>query len=431
MPPRSRRAVLRSAALVLSAIGAGCVTSDNSGTPTDGPATPTHTASTPTEDTPEPTEQFPPDIDERVQELPPGAPPLEPTGEWPSYRFDAGNTGANPDGSGLRDAETYWRLNAGRSATVADGTLYNTFGRDQDHRDLTFRDPATAAVETEAQLVNYGVNPPPVVANGRVFVTTFIEVFCFDAGTGEQLWRGPEMDGIQGRPTVADDAVLVNSGGFDGVDPQLRAFDAETGSERWRYDVGVETKSTPAVGDGLAFVCSGEGLHAVDLASGDEAFVISEERSRWSTPAFHDGTVYSVVPRGRDDRQELVAVDVDEETVLWRASVNDTGPPVVTDEVVYAAGSDGLVALDSDGGVVRSTAIDARPVGLVGDVLYAAYEGRVYALDATEELDRLWSIETESVQVSDTVGRYVHHVTPVDGAVYVSARDAFYGIGPA
>ena len=68
---------------------------------------------------------------------------------------------------------------------------------------------------------------------------------------------------------------------------------------------------------------------------------------------------------------------------------------------------------------------------MVGDVLYAERGGRLYALNTTKELEELWSITTEEVQVSDTVGRIIYHVTPVDDAVYVSARDAFYGIGPA
>lgn len=373
-------------------------------------------------------------VDERVDTQPPGSPGLPSAGEWPSYRFDHGNTGANPDGDGVRDGEEYWRLDAGGPATVANGTLYNTRARGDGPKTLTYRDPATAAVTTRRSLVEYGVNPPPIVAGGRVFVTTFIEAFCFDAASGEQRWRGPEMDGVGGPPTVAEGYVLVTTGGFDGVDPHLRAFDAATGDPVWRYDTGGESDATPAVGDGRVFVTSTEGLHAVDLDSGTEAFVVSDAATDAGSPAVADGTVYAV--RDAEAATELVAVAADDGTVRWRTTVErgDAGVdrvPVVADGTVYALTKDGLAALDTQDGSVRATASEAAlPAGRVGDVLYAVSRGVVFAFDA-ESLDSLWSLRTEDVQVQDTVGRVVYHVTPVDGAVYVSARDAFHGVGPA
>jgi|GEM_PF-3992574 len=55
--------------------------------------------------------------------------------------------------------------------------------------------------------------------------------------------------------------------------------------------------------------------------------------------------------------------------------------------------------------------------------------GTLYAFDATDGTP-LWSHRTAEVQVQDTVGRTIYGVTPVDGAVYVSARDAMHGLGP-
>ena len=104
---------------------------------------------------------------------------------------------------------------------------------------------------------------------------------------------------------------------------------------------------------------------------------------------------------------------------------------MVTDEAVYAVVEDGIAALDrTDGTVQASSFLQARPVAVVGDVLYTARDGRVYALDVANGLDSLWSLTTEEVQVSDDIMRAIRHVTPVDGAVYVSASDAFHGIGP-
>lgn len=406
MPCPSRRSVLQTATTGIGLLGTGCLSSK-----TDEGATPSWT------------------VDERVDTTPPGAPALEATGEWPSYRFDARNTGANSDGTGVRNGTEYWRLNAGGPATIADGTLYNIASRDRETKTLTYRDPATASIKTSSNLVEYGVSHPPVVGDGRVFVTTYVEVFCFDAQNGEQQWRGPAMNGIQGRPTVHEGRVFVNSGGSGDVRPQLRAFEAASGDELWHYDTGDETKSTPAVDEGRVFISSAGGLHALDLASGEEEYVVDTVAEPWATPVVNEGAVYTV--GAVESGYELVALDTANGTARWRVNVETTAPPVVTGEVVYALTGEGLTALDNaDGTVLSSTPREVRPMGLVGDVLYAAGDGTVYALDTANELESLWSLRTAEVQISDTVGRHVYHVTPVNGAVYVSARDAFYGIGP-
>ncbi len=420
--PPTRRHLLKTGGAALVVGLAGCAGDAVESSPT-ATATPTPT---PTETS----DAGYPDVDERVDRLPPGSPALSPAGEWPSYRFDAGNTGANPAGTGLRNGTEYWRLNAGGPASVANGRLSNVFSRDQSPKQLTIRDPATAAIDRQTPLVGYGVTSPPTIADGRVFVTTFIEVFCLDAETGEELWRGPEMDGIQGRPTVHDGVVFVNSGGFDGVEPQLRAFDAETGNEQWRYDVGAETKSTPAVAGDRVLVTGAGGVHAVDRASGDQAFVVPDVASRWGDPVVADGVCYAI--DDGEESQDVVAINIDSRETLWRRAADTDSPPVVAGDRIYL-GSDGQVReLDAtDGSVRRSSGGPGQPVALVGDVLYVTNNGAVRALDLAGDLAELWSLRTEEVQISDTIGRAVYSVTPVDGAVYVSARDAFYGIGPA
>lgn len=430
MARHSRRSVLQNAAVGLSLLGTGCITTSNGGqteTPSDRTSTP--------ERTEKPADEVSTTgystVDERVDTKPPGSPALKPSGAWPALRFDAGNTGWNPDGIGLRDGTTYWRLNAGGPASVSGGTLYNIASRDRETRVVTYRDPATASTKTSSNLVDYGVNQPPVVGNGRVFVTTFIEVFCFDAQSGEQLWRGPQMDGIQSQPTIHEDRVLVNSAGFQNVDPQLRSFDTTSGDELWRYETGQFSDSTPAVADGRVFVSSEGGLHAVDLASGDETFVVPDVAARRSSPVVDGGTVFAISDDSTGGTDELVALDAGDGTERWRVTVGTDSPPVVTDDAVYAFVDEGIAELDrADGSVLASSFERAGPVALVGHVLYAVRDGRVYALDAANDLKSLWSLITEQVQVSDTIGRAVFHVTPVDGAVYVSARDAFYGVGP-
>ncbi|WP_211311963.1 PQQ-binding-like beta-propeller repeat protein [Halarchaeum salinum] len=364
-------------------------------------------------------------IDERETTEPPGQPALSPAGVWPQPRFDAANTATNPDGAGLRDGEQYWRLDAGYTPVVDGGTLYNTYRRDQDHTDLTRRDPATMAVSSRTSLVQYGVNGPPVVADDRVYVSTFIEVFCLAAERDEVLWRGPKMDGVQCPPAVADGVVYVNSGGFEDVPAHLRAFDAASGEERWRYDTAAETKGTPAIADGTVYVAARDGLHAVDATSGERVFHQPAVSESWSTPVAAHGAVYAL---GGENDDSLVAVDAASGDVRWRNALPTA--PVATADALYVGTESGVAALDpADGSIVSRLGGGGTPAALAGDVVYAADRGTLRAIDVNGD-GELWSYETERVQVTDVISQSIGGVTPVDGAVYVNAADGFHGFGP-
>ncbi|GAD51584.1 predicted cell surface protein/ lipoprotein [Halarchaeum acidiphilum MH1-52-1] len=416
--PRTRRHALRALGTGLVAGLAGC-TDDGGTTGTTDTSTETSTTSRGTGA----------GIDERETSDPPGEPALSPSGAWPRPRFDAANTGANPDGAGLRAGEQYWRLDAGGSASVTDAGLYNTSRRAQKYADLTRRDPATMAVESSTRLVQYGVNGPPVAAGGRVYVTTFIEVFYLAADRDAVLWRGPEMDGIQCPPAVADGTVYVSSGGFKDVPAQIRAFDAASGEKQWRYDTGSEAKGTPAVANDTVYVAARDGLHAVDAASGERLFRQSAVSEPWSTPVAAGGAVYAM---GGESNDSLIAVDAASGDVRWttRAPAMGNAPPVASDGRLYVGTESGLAALDpADGSVAAHLGGSGVPAALVGETLYAIDRGTLRALDADGD-DELWSHETERVQVTDVISQSIGGVAPVDGAVYVSAADGFHGFGP-
>jgi len=443
MTRRSRRSILQTTAISLGVVGAGCTSSTETDDPENTGRDPANTDNDQHDDPDRHETGAEGKIGEPAQ--PPGSPPLDPSGKWPSLRFDAGQTAANPDGTGVRNGTLYWRLGVPGPVTVADGTLYNI--DPEGISELVFRDPATAAVETSKNLPHEPGNLSPVVANGRVFVTTVKGVICFDATSGAQLWRSPPMSGLTGVPTVSDGTVIVNA-----TSPiSLRAFDAESGREAWQYELRTwQRQPTPAVGENRAFVCDREGLHAIDLASGEAAYVNRELPSDTGTEltidtgtaVVRDDTVYVITADGT-----LVAAETTDGTVRWHRSVSsdsirdpeidtitarpDVVPLVVSDDVVYAYGESGLVALDLTDGSLITRASAARPRRLDGDVLYAATGGSLSALDTANDLDTLWEVNLNAIEPPiDPEGSHVGHVTPVDGAVYVSDWNALFGIGP-
>ncbi len=225
--------------------------------------------------------------------------------------------------------------------------------------------------------------------------------------------------------------MFVNSGGYRSVEPHLRAFDAATGNEQWRYDTGSVSKGTPAIADGRVFIAARDGLHAIDAADGSQQFVVPDGRNEWGVPAVADGTVYIV--NSTADGSELLAIDAMDGTIRWRKSAGgmDDSPPVVTKDAVFVGIGNTVVGLDPDDGT-ETIELGAwgTPAAGIGNTLYATDEGTLYAADI-EDGRQLWTVSTEQVQVTGMVMHGIGGVVPVDGAVYVSAADAFYGIGPA
>lgn len=421
MPPsRTRRRVLRLVGTAAAGL-AGCLTrrtgsDDTTTAPTD--ASPTETPP-PTSETYGPTSG----PDERVTATPPGDPALSPDGTWPEFRFDAGNTGYNPAVEPPRDATEYWRLNAGGSPVLDGETLYNLHGRGRESGALVRRDPATMAERSSTPLVEYGINGPPVLGDDAVFVTTFIEVFCLSAARDEVLWRGPEMDGIHGPPAIGDGAVVVSGGGFRGVPTHLRAFESADGTERWRYGLESDAKGAPAIADGAVFAVTSEGVHAVELATGERRFRVDTSASEWTTPVATADAVYLTT---RDD--ELLALSPDDGTELWRTP--GTGTPVVADDVLYVSREAGVASLGLDDGSEVATFPVRGLHARAGQTVFLSVEGRLEAYDVGDGR-RLWAHRTPEVQVQDQILQGIYDVVPLAGAVYVVAADGFHGLGPA
>ncbi|MBP1953141.1 outer membrane protein assembly factor BamB [Halarchaeum rubridurum] len=361
--------------------------------------------------------------DAGVSAEPPGSPALDAAGTWPSRRYDATNA-AVADGTGLPDIETYWILDAGDVPVVADGALYN-WQTDASRTALTRRESGTAAAVERVSLGDVDTNGPPTVAAGGVYGTDAERAYRVDVAGDAIRWRGPEMSGIEVSPTVADGVVYVRTGGDENTDAHLRALDAETGATRWRHGTRGEASSPVAVADDTVSLTDRDGLHALDTRNGETRWHRPLSDVGGSTPVVSNETVFVV-----DDAAGLVAVDARTGEERWRA-LGDTaiaGTPVVADDAVHVGG-DPLVSLDpSDGRVATEFEAAGRPVGRRGGTLYAVDRDTLRAFDVADGRQRWW-YGTGSANVGDTVVRGIDGVTPVDGAVYVSAADGLHGIG--
>lgn len=213
------------------------------------------------------------------------------------------------------------RDNIESSPAVADGRVY--FGGEHALYALdaaTGEEVWTRAIPTHPQ-------SSPAVVDGVVYYgataggesETPAKVWALDATTGETLWTaGIDDESLRTSPAVADGTVYVaassrrvclDAGGSDercsGVTRgQLYALDAASGERRWTADVKTDTRSSPAVADGVIYVGCRDGISAV-TTDGKTAWRITFENDREdppyvkSSPAVADGYVFIGASDGR------------------------------------------------------------------------------------------------------------------------------------
>lgn len=266
---------------------------------------------------------------------------------WPSYRYDAANSGRNPDAIGPKaDLETAWQ------------------------QDL---EPPGDGVLTEFSC--------PLVLGTRVIVAFDFDgggrethVIAVDRETGEEDWSesfelapdGSNAATAMPSRTLESDGVAVYLVTLDGG-PTLRALDPETGDERWQAALERQLYS-PLTADGDSLY-AGERTYAVfDADDGD-----LERRYEWERDGSVQRLTNEFAPTVTEDvvyasvADTLRATDRSDGSLLWSAespfdsSGEDGGipftQPVVGDDAVYAIAGDSVRA-DAGGGIVALSADD-------------------------------------------------------------------------
>ncbi len=165
--------------------------------------------------------------------------PLDaPEGTWLQPRYDAANTGYNPDASPpTTDPELAWTYDVAEAVNaLAAGVGHLYVGTD--HAVYAFEDgDQHPRWDRAASGYRIAVGPDVVIAVGRGMVTAFA------ASNGAPQWRHNVEHRVYG--------VLVDQRtAYVGVDDRLDAYALDSGRRRWRVETGPDT--FPAfVGDRL------------------------------------------------------------------------------------------------------------------------------------------------------------------------------------
>ncbi len=235
-----------------------------------------------------------------------------------------------------------------------------------------------------------------------------------DGGTrpgGALLWRVMTENYYGSSPAVVDGVIYI-CGIYD-----INAIDAFTGKLLWTSPHGGG-RSSPAVADGVVYVGSTDkNIYAIDSAEGDLIWQYTTGGIVYSSPAVADGVIYAGSWDGN-----LYALDANTGAFLWKYSTGDhvDSSPAVVNGVVYVGSNDQKIyALDAKTGALiwsylTGDSVYSSPAVVDGVVYIGSNDGNLYAFDAY----------TGSLLWNALLGGYVQSCPGVaDGVVYIGTVD--------
>lgn len=295
------------------------------------------------------------------------------------------------------------------SPVVEDGTLYVVDSTGSTGR-ITAKDAETGERQWQndvAERVEYA----PAVGGGMVYVSTSDDEYvqAFNAFTGDHEWdyTEPESDLEDDvSPTYANGTVFI--GDADGT---VHAIDAATGEQAWTAQTEDDIRSSFAYADDTLYVAdgyAGDGrVYAFDPASGDELWRTElSSRVAHSSLAVVDERIY--VGTSYDDPYKLSVVDASDGDVLdnWTAGDEIHSSPAIANGVVYVGDDSGslhaLAEPDLEAETLEATDVGERSATLHGDLvtLDESIDAADVAFEYREDGDEEWS-RTDPETVTD------------------------------
>lgn len=199
--------------------------------------------------------------------------PSTPSGSWPQYMRDEGNTAATavtvPSRGNLAwtsDAFTRW------SPVAVDGEVYIGNVDSNPGPKIVALDATDGSERWRVDIEEASHYASAVV--GEYLVAAFgNRVVALDRESGDREWSATVSRAVSRTEITAvpaESLVLVPWG--SGPDGGLTAFDAASGEERWTEPLPGRVEDAPAVrGDGV-FVAAGSALYRLDVADGSEVW---------------------------------------------------------------------------------------------------------------------------------------------------------------
>ncbi|SIQ83371.1 Outer membrane protein assembly factor BamB, contains PQQ-like beta-propeller repeat [Haladaptatus litoreus] len=358
--------------------------------------------------------------------------------DWPTFQYDAGNTGYNPvggdPGSGAWIAWSEHVCDRRLFApTVVDGTAYvvDTSGvltafdtetretrwtanvRGLDYAPTVLGDTVyVAGTDILALSTSNGSkrwrfeigvteSSPITTADGTLFFKTSDAngqgiCWAIDAETGTERWRIRIPSGKEGEVPSAENVppAVVDGVAYFVDKSDVYAFEAETGNPRWQTSVDGAINHAPTVANGTVYVC-GERVFALSADDGatDWETSVAESALLAQSPAILDDSV--IITDGREARAWSLHCENGAKQWSFEDGGDSAGTPVIADGTVYIpiSGDDALVAVDVATGEqrwrvpIRNLGNSWLPAAVGDDIYVTDREGFLYAIRDSARLD--------------------------------------------
>ena len=274
----------------------------------------------------------------------------------------------------------------------------------------------------------------PLIVGDILYTGSFIDhkdhIYGLDATNGEVVWSYfPDGDtGMVNSPAIANGVLYFGVWIRPSVFNFLSVNALSSGPPRWSTEIHSTVASIPVVVDGVAYVTTNGDLLAIDAITSELLWRLRAGRSYDSSalynalpkPAVSDNVVYAALGNG------LVALEPRSGNENWIYTTGDlVFAPIVHEGSVYLGSHDNhLYALDSETGKLlwkydSGDWVETTPAISDGVIYFGSYNARFFALDATSG-ELLWTYKLkESVRRSPAV---------LEDTVYIGTKNYLYAL---
>ena len=261
-----------------------------------------------------------------------------------------GTSGSNIYALNAENGSQVWNYSANQEAytsptiAVADGAVYVG----------GFNNVFAINAKNGAQLWNdnYGEDAryfnSPVVVNSVVYSGAQEGGFSsFNAKNGHQIWGYPYDNQSASIIYVTSSAAVANDNVYFAESDQIYALNAATGAKLWNYSIGGDFGSTPAVANGIVYVCTAAynvgNVYALNATDGTKIWSYTTDASISSSPSVANGIVYTSSYIGT-----VYALNATSGVKLWNSTTSSSGgsgdlSPIVVGNTLYIGSSNGNV----------------------------------------------------------------------------------------
>ncbi len=239
----------------------------------------------------------------------------------------------------------------------------------------TLPTPATTPIKSP---VSTGHNVSMTITDGVAYLGTDDNVvYALRISNGTLLWRHKIEGSVDVQPLVANGVVYVTSFVGQNGPGYAYALRASDGSLLWRYSNANNTYLSLSTADSsVAYIASPGEISALNISNGALLWHFATKGDSYEVPLEVNGVVYfgSVTSNGPGT---LYALRASDGTPIWQYTTSGPiSPSMVANEVVYTASDDAVLAAlrASDGHQLWKQALDTNSFQspqLVNGVLYA------------------------------------------------------------